>query len=284
MRILLTGRDGQVGRSLSPRLGAWAEVVALGRAGLDLRDRDAIVRAVRESRPEVIVNAAAYTAVDRAESEEAIAREVNAEAPRVLAEEAHRFGALLVHFSTDYVFDGRKPAPYVETDATAPLSAYGRTKLEGERALGASGARHVIFRTSWIYGAGGRNFASAILGAARAGRELRVVSDQRGAPTSSDAIAGAVDRILRDRTLRDRARGLFHLSAAGETTWHGFACALLEGAGLALPVAAISATEYGAAARRPANSLLDNSRFSAAFGESLPDWRRQLSAVLPAIL
>lgn len=284
MRVLLAGRDGQIGRSLAPRLGGWADVVALGRADLDLRDTDAIFRAVREVRPDVIVNAAAYTTVDRAEAEEAAAREVNALAPACLADEARRAGALLVHFSTDYVFDGSKAAPYLESDVPAPLNAYGRTKLEGEQAVAASGARHVIFRTSWVYGPGGRNFVSAILGAARAGRELRVVADQRGAPTSSEALAAAVDRILKDRSLRERAHGLVHLSAAGETTWHGFACAILEAAGLGRPVVAISAAEYGAPARRPANSLLDNGRFATLFGERLADWRRQFAAILPSFL
>lgn len=284
MKILLTGRDGQVGRSLARRLAAWAEVVALGRAELDLRDTEAIARTVRDVHPDVIVNTAAYTAVDRAEAEEAEARAVNAGAPGHLANEARRIDALLLHFSTDYVFDGRKPSPYVETDSPGPLNAYGRTKLEGERAVAASGARHVIFRTSWVYGPGGQNFVSAILRAARAGRDLRVVDDQRGAPTSSEALAEAVDRILQDRVLRDRAGGLYHLSAAGETTWHGFACELLERAGLSRTVTAIRAAEYGAVAQRPANSLLDNTRFAERFELRLPGWREQLAATLPAIL
>ena len=284
MKILLTGRDGQVGRALARRLGAWAEVHAPGRAELDLRDPGAIARTVAALRPAIIVNAAAYTAVDRAETEEAAASEVNAAAPACLAEQAREIGAHLVHFSTDYVFDGQKATPYAEEDSPGPLNAYGRTKLEGERRIQSSGARHVIFRTSWVYGPGGRNFVSAILASARAGREIRVVADQRGAPTSSEALAESVDRILRDRALRERAQGLFHLSAAGETTWHGFACAILEAAGLGRPVAAITAAEYGAPAPRPANSLLDNGRFAACFGEPLADWRRQFADVLPAIL
>ena len=199
---------------------------------------------------------------------------------RDLAREARSINALLVHFSTDYVFDGEKPAPYVETDAPNPLSVYGRSKLEGERAIAASGCRHIIFRTSWVYAPGGRNFLHAILAAAKTTPELRVVNDQRGAPTASGAIAGAVAQVLAHP---GKANGLYHLSAGGETTWHGFAQAILEAKGLKNTVVAIRSDEYPVAARRPKNSLLDNSKIRAAFGIALPDWRQSLAAVLAAI-
>ena len=205
---------------------------------------------------------------------------VNARAVENLAREAKSLDALLVHFSTDYVFDGEKPAPYVETDAPNPLSVYGRSKLEGERAIAASGCRHIIFRTSWVYAPGGRNFLHAILASAKTKPELRVVNDQRGAPTSSGAIAGAVAQVLAHP---GKANGLYHLSAGGETTWHGFAQAILEAKGLKNPVTAIRSDEYPAEAKRPKNSLLDNGKIGAELGIALPGWRQGLAAVLAAI-
>jgi len=266
VRILLTGRDGQVGFELERILEGKVE--ATDRAALDLSYPDLIRQRVRQARPEVIVNAAAYTAVDRAESEPDVAMEVNGVAPGVLAEEAKRLGALLVQYSTDYVFDGEKQAPYIETDRPNPLSAYGRTKLEGERAIQAAGCRHLILRTSWVYGPRGRNFFLTMLKAASEGRELRVVNDQIGAPTSSLAIARGTAECLR-RGLE----GLFHMSAGGRTSWHGFAEAILG-----RPVKAITSAEYGAKARRPRNSLLDNSKLKNA-GIALPDWQAQLEEV-----
>jgi len=235
---------------------------------------------VRSVRPDVIVNAAAYTAVDRAEVERDAAFAVNAAAVCVLAEEAKKLGALLVHFSTDYVFDGEKAAPYHEDDSPHPVSVYGESKLAGERAVAASGCRYLIFRTSWVYSAHGRNFLRAILAAAQEKKELRVVDDQRGAPTSAQAIARAVVSILMKE---NPPGGLYHMSAAGETTWHAFARAILEGVGLQTPVVAITSAEYAARARRPKNSLLDNSRLQRVFGFALPDWRAGLAAVLAAI-
>ncbi|HEX2648737.1 MAG TPA: dTDP-4-dehydrorhamnose reductase [Burkholderiales bacterium] len=283
MRILLTGKSGQIGGELEARLAPMGELIAPGRAELEFLDLRALQQEVRSVRPTLIVNAAAYTAVDRAESERDAAFAVNAAAVGVLAEEAKKLGALLVHFSTDYVFDGEKAGPYNEDDAARPVSVYGESKLAGERAVAGSGCRYLIFRTSWVYSARGRNFARAILAAARANKALRVVDDQRGAPTPAHAVAEAVVRALRDKELSQKTDLLYHLSMAGETTWHGFACEILRGAGLERPVAAISSAEYGAAARRPGNSLLDNSRLERTFGFALPHWRAGLAALLPAI-
>ena len=280
MRILLTGKSGQVGSELEERLAPAGELIAPGRAELEFLDLRSLQQEVRSVRPDVIVNAAAYTAVDRAEAERDAAFAVNAAAVGVLAEEAKKLGALLVHFSTDYVFDGEKAAPYHEDDSPHPVSVYGESKLAGERAVAGSGCRYLIFRTSWVYSAGGRNFLRVILAAARERNELRVVDDQRGAPTSAQAIARAVASILMKE---NPPNGLYHMTAAGETTWHGFARAILEGVGLQTPVVAITSAEYAAKARRPKNSLLDNSRLQRVFGFALPDWRAGLAAVLAAI-
>ena len=283
MRILLTGSKGQVGSALMPALAPLGEVSAFDRQALDLLDLQSIKNTIAKVKPDIIVNAAAYTAVDRAEREKDTAFEVNFLAVKELAREARSINALLVHFSTDYVFDGEKPAPYVETDAPNPLSVYGHSKLEGERAIAASGCRHFIFRTSWVYGPAGRNFLHAILAAAKAKPELRVVDDQRGAPTSSLAIAGAVAQVLSRSDFSKKPAGIYHLSAAGETTWHGFATQIISMKGLQTTVTPISSAEYGAPAKRPKNSLLDNSKIRAAFGIALPDWRQSLAAVLAAI-
>ena len=280
MKILLTGSKGQVGSALVRALAASGDLVSLDRSGLDFLNLNSIKEKIALEKPDVIVNAAAYTAVDRAEQEKDVAFAVNARAVQELACQAKSLGALLVHFSTDYVFDGEKRAPYVETDEPAPLSVYGRSKLEGERAVAASGCRHFIFRTSWVYGATGRNFLNAILAAARAQPELRVVDDQHGAPTSNNAIAGAVADVLARPDLMKKASGIYHLSAAGETTWHGFAAAILRARALQIPLAAIRSDEYPAAAKRPKTSLLDNAKTAAAFGLALPDWREGLAAVL----
>ena len=279
MRILLTGRTGQVGSALERALAPVGAVIAVDRSGLDLRDIDAIGKKIREFNPSIIVNAAAYTAVDRAEIERESAFAVNAAAVGILAEEAKKSGALLIHFSTDYVFNGEKASPYVETDSPNPLNVYGRSKLEGERAVAASGCRHFILRTSWVYAPGGRNFVRAILAAAKTKPELKVVNDQHGAPTSSGAIAAAVARILTDAGALQKPGGVYHLSAAGETTWYGFALELLSMKGLTTPVMGISTAEYGAPARRPKNSLLDNTKMLRTFGLALADWREGLREV-----
>lgn len=274
MRILLLGRDGQVGRELARSLAPLGEVSALGRAQLDLSDAGRISEAVRGASPEVIVNAAAYTAVDRAESEPQLAFALNAAAPGVLAAEAARLGALLVHYSTDYVFDGAKAGAYLEDDAPHPLNVYGSSKLAGERAIAAAACRHLILRTSWVYGPHGSNFMLAILRAARERPELRVVDDQVGAPTSSVALARATAQVL-----RAGAEGLYHMSAAGKTSWCGFARAILARAGLHTPVVPIRSEQYPSAARRPRNSLLDNSRLRAACGVALAPWEEGLAEV-----
>lgn len=273
MKVLLTGRAGQVGSMLQPLLGQLGEVVAVGRGELDLLDADAIRRKVAGERPGIIVNAAAYTAVDRAQTERDAAFAVNDTAVRVLAEEAAKLDALLVHFSTDYVFDGEKTVPYVETDATRPLGVYGESKLAGEHAVAASGCRHFVFRTSWVYGPGGRNFVQAILAAAQSRPELRVVNDQHGAPTSSQAIAMAVAKILSDGAHRSKPSGIYHMSAAGRTTWYEFAREILARKGLRVPVVPVTSAEYPTPTQRPKNSLLDNGRLRATFGVSLADWR-----------
>ena len=283
MKILLLGRNGQVGSALECALAPLGELSALDRAGLDLRACAAIGEKVRALKPDIIVNAAAYTAVDRAEKERDLAFEVNHRGVEALAREAKAADALLVHYSTDYVFDGAKAAPYAESDVPVPLNVYGESKLAGERAIEASGCRHFIFRTSWVYGPQGRNFLRAILAAARTQAELRVVDDQRGAPTSADAIAAATAHVLADARRRGAPAGLYHLSASGETTWHGFASAIVAGAGIRIPVRRISSAQHPAAARRPRNSLLDNGKFAAAFGMTLPDWQSGLAAVLAAV-
>jgi len=281
VRILLTGRHGQLGAELERALAPLGELTATGRETLDLAQLGAIKPAVAQLRPEVIVNAAAYTAVDRAERERETAFRINAHAVRLLGEAAAGCGALLVHYSTDYVFDGEKPQPYVEEDAPNPLSVYGESKLAGERALAACGCRHFVFRTSWVYGPRGRNFLGAILEAARAKPVLRVVEDQHGAPTSCHSIAEATARILAGGA--GAPQGIYHMSAGGETTWHGFAAAILEEAGLATPVVPISSAEYGSAAPRPRNSRLDNAKLARSFGFALAPWREQLHAVMQAI-
>ena len=272
MKILLVGRDGQVGVELARSLASLGDIQALGRAQLELSNRDAIRTAVRTASPELIVSAAAYTAVDRAESEPDLAFAVNANAPGVLAAEAARLGALLVHYSTDYVFDGTKSSPYTEADAPHPLNVYGASKLAGEKAIVASGCRYLILRTSWVYGPHGSNFMLTILRAARERPELRVVDDQVGAPTSSLAIARATAQVL-----RAGGEGLYHMSAGGRTSWCGFARAVLARARLETPVVPIRSDEYPAAARRPRNSLLDNSRLGAAFGVVLAPWEEGLA-------
>lgn len=278
MRILLTGPTGQVGGALLDTLPSLGEVVPLDRAELDLARPEAIRAAVRRVEPQIIVNAGAYTAVDEAEREEALAYRINADGPAVLAQEAAHLGALLVHFSTDYVFDGEKAEPYLETDPAKPLNAYGRSKLAGERAIQSSGCRHLILRTSWVYAATGKNFMRTVLRLADEGRPLRVVDDQHGAPTSSRMIARATAQAV--AALGERG-GLYHMSASGRTSWYGFACAIFRAAGVHAEVTAIPSSDYSTPARRPRNSLLDNGRL-AAQGIRLPSWEAGLEELLPA--
>jgi dTDP-4-dehydrorhamnose reductase len=280
LRILLLGKKGQVGWELARALAPLGEVTALGRAELDLADVPRLIATVRALQPEVIVNAAAYTAVDKAESEQDAAFDVNATAPRVLAEEAKRSGALLVHFSTDYVFDGAKATPYVEEDPTNPLNVYGASKLAGERAIAAAGCRHLILRTSWVYGPRGANFMLSMLRLARERPQLRVVDDQVGAPTSSRAIADATAAVLVRAMASPGLEGLYHLTASGETSWCGFARAILARAGIEIPVVPIPTEQYPTPARRPRNSRLDCARLRAAFGVTLAPWQESLAEAM----
>ena len=286
MNILLTGRSGQVGWELARALLPLGRIHACGRAELDLADAAALRRGLEALRPDAIVNAAAYTAVDLAEQEPERAEAINAAAPAVLAQWAAAHGALLVHYSTDYVFDGAKAAPYVETDPTHPLGAYGRSKLAGETAIRAAGCDHLVFRTSWVYAARGANFLRTILRLAAEREELRVVDDQIGAPTWARLIAEATAHALR-QALQERrsgrfAGGVFHLAAGGETSWYGFARAIVEGRpGLRVKtVRPIATAEYPTPARRPSNSRLDTGAFRARFGLELPDWREGLRLCL----
>lgn len=284
--ILLTGASGQVGAELLHTLAPLGRVVAPTRTELDLADLRSLRSAVRDLRPTVVVNAAAYTAVDRAETEADRCAAINADAPRVLAEEAARVGALMVHYSTDYVFDGNKRAPYTEDDASGPLNVYGRTKLEGEQGVAAAGGRHLILRTSWVYGLRGANFLRTILRLARERRELRIVSDQVGAPTWSRSLARETAALVSMREGLDlSASGVYHLTSAGSTTWHEFARAILggdpaRGDQVCERVMPIASADYPVAARRPAYSVLDNTRISRRFGIAIPDWRDELSRVL----
>ena len=271
MRILLAGRTGQLGCELERRLQALGEVMATDRSTLDLGDPDAIRRAVREASPDVIVNAAAYTAVDRAEREPALAAQINAVAPGVLGEEARRRRALVVHYSTDYVFDGRKREAYVEEDAPNPLNAYGKTKLAGEQALAASRCRQLLLRSSWVYAPRGRNFFLAIAEKARAGAPLRVVDDQHGVPTEAGFIAEMTARLI-----ERRAEGVFHVVPSGSATWHAFASAIVSGLGLDVPVQAIASSAFPSAVQRPAYSVLSNRKLARALGVELPSWQSLL--------
>jgi dTDP-4-dehydrorhamnose reductase len=283
MKILLTGSAGQLGRELKRSLAPLGELIACDRSQLDLADPDALRNAVRDLAPTVIVNSAAYTAVDKAETETGLAEAINSAAPGLLAEEAKRLGARLIHYSTDYVFDGTKASAYREDDATTPLSAYGRSKRQGELAIAASGARYLVLRTSWVYGLHGANFMKTMLRLGRERDELRVVGDQVGAPTWTRHLADATALILAGQST---AEGLYHLAAGGETSWHGYAEAIFAEAratGLlekSPKVHRITTAEYPLPAPRPANSRLDCTRFSNDFGLALPDWRTGLADCL----
>jgi len=282
-RILLTGSNGQVGRALRQTLAPLCTVVALSRDALDLADPDAIRKTVRDSQPTLIINAAAYTAVDRAESEPELAMAVNGIAPGILAEEAKRLKVALVHYSTDYVFDGTKASAYTEADIPNPLNVYGKTKLAGEQAIQAVNAAHYILRTSWVYAAEGANFLNTILRLARERPELRIVDDQVGAPTWAHAIADMTAQLLASTSIKsaDPQHGLYHLTASGATTWFGFAQAILVEAEKTLHITAprllpIKTADYPLPAKRPANSRLDTARLASAFGIKPAPWKKML--------
>ncbi|MDR1854351.1 MAG: dTDP-4-dehydrorhamnose reductase [Azoarcus sp.] len=298
MRILLLGKDGQVGWELQRALAPLGEVVALGYDGqsglsLDIGDETAVRATVAAVMPQVIVNAAAYTAVDRAESEPVLARRVNAEAVGVLADEAAARGVWLVHYSTDYVFDGSGGRPRHEDDPTAPLSVYGKTKLAGEEAIRASGCRHLILRTSWVYAARGDNFARTMLKLAAEREQLTVIADQVGAPTGADLIADVTAHLVRAVVSADDASrgGTYHLAAAGETSWHGYANFVIEEARRrhnaqfkVREIAPVLSSAWPSPAQRPLNSRLDTTRLQAEFGVYLPDWRFGVGRLLDEIL
>jgi len=280
MRILLTGTSGQVGGELAKLLPAHGEVVAMDRAALDLADADAVAAAMRAAKPDIVVNAGAYTAVDLAERERDLAFAVNARAPQILAEEARRTGAVLVHYSTDYVFDGRATSPYDEDATTNPLNVYGQSKLEGERAIAASGAPAVVLRTSWVYGLTGKNFFLTIRRLARERDEIRIVADQAGTPNWSRTLAEATVRLvaLGRGGLAERA-GVYHFSSTGSTTWHGFAAAIVGDAQKPV-VTPIATREYPTPAARPAYGVLATDKLERVFGFRLPAWRDSLAACL----
>lgn len=294
-RILLTGKNGQVGFELQRALAPLGEVIAVGTADCDLSDANAIRALMQRVQPQLVVNPAAYTAVDKAESDADKARAVNAVAPGVLGEEASRLGASVIHYSTDYVYDGSKDGLYTESDPVSPQSVYGQTKLDGERALQAVTPRHVILRTSWVVGAHGGNFAKTMLRLAGDRDELKVVADQFGAPTSASLIADVTAHIAR-QMLRDGADGfpfgVYHLAAAGETSWHAYAQYVIGeaiGMGKALKatperVLPIPASSYPTPARRPQNSRLDTHKLRQTFGLHLPHWQEGVKHILQQIL
>jgi dTDP-4-dehydrorhamnose reductase len=291
LKILVTGKNGQVGFELRRALAPLGEVIAVDHAACDLADADAIRELVRRVAPDVIVNPAAYTAVDKAESETDIASAVNAQAPGVLGDEAARLGALVVHYSTDYVFNGTKEGPYSETDQPDPQSVYGATKYAGERALAEANSRHLILRTSWVVGAHGGNFAKTMLRLASEREQLSVVADQFGAPTSAALLADLTAQLIRQyqREGADKmSYGTYHVTASGETTWYDYARFVLEealAAGKTLKVkpqavTPLTTAQYPTPAKRPANSRLDTSRFQDTFGLRLPPWQESVRHVL----
>ncbi|CAN7563341.1 dTDP-4-dehydrorhamnose reductase [Pseudoduganella sp. LjRoot289] len=288
MKILLTGCSGQVGYELERSLQGLGQVVAVDRSRMDLADLDQVRAVIRAVRPGLIVNPAAYTAVDKAESEAALAYRINAEAPAVMAGEAKKLGAALVHYSTDYVFPGDDPAPRVETDATAPVNVYGASKLAGEQAIAAAGVPHLIFRTSWVYGMRGKNFLLTMLKLARERDELRIVADQHGAPTWSRTIADATALTLaRAGSPASEAgagwwaqhSGVYHLSSQGQTTWFDFTRAIIEEAGIECRLQPITSADYPVPARRPQYSVLSSQRLMEQFCQ-LPHWRDALGLCL----
>lgn len=297
LRLLITGAIGQVGWHLQRSLGTMGEILAIDIEQVDLTDLDAVSRTVREFRPDVVANAAAYTNVDKAESEPELARTINVGAPGRIAEECARSGALMIHYSTDYVYNGGKPAPWEETDATGPLNVYGETKLAGDQAIMASGCAYIILRTTWIYDIRGKNFLRTILRLAREKDELRIVGDQYGAPTWARALAEATT-IITARCLEQKKQsgqwpsGLFHCTAGGRTSWAEFAEAIMseyddccswavDTGEFSAPLKAkrvvhVTSDQFQTPARRPRNSVLSNAKILQTFGIKMPDWREQL--------
>ena len=296
MKILLLGKNGQVGWELQRSLAPLGELIALDRHSTDfcgdLSNLQGLAATVQTVRPDVIVNAAAHTAVDKAESEPELARLINALAPGVLAQEADKMGALLVHYSTDYVFDGSGTKPWLETDSPAPLSVYGQTKLEGEQLIQAACAKHLIFRTSWVYAARGGNFAKTMLRLGSERERLTVIDDQWGAPTGAELIADVTAHAVCQALERPQDAGLYHLAAGGEATWNGYAKHVIAQAGRAQSainlavkeVASVPTSAFPTPAKRPHNSRLDTARLQATFGLTLPVWQCGVDRMLAEIL
>jgi dTDP-4-dehydrorhamnose reductase len=296
MKILLFGKNGQVGWELQRSLAPLGELIALDADSRemcgDFTDLDGLIRTVRAVAPDVIVNAAAHTAVDKAESEPELVRAINALAPAALAQEAKRCNAWLIHYSTDYVFDGSGEQPWRETDATAPLSVYGATKLEGEQLIRQAACRHLIFRTSWVYGARGGNFAKTMLRLAQERDSLTIINDQIGAPTGADLLADVTAHAIRAARQQPELSGLYHLVAAGETSWHGYASFVLDyarRAGIPLKVEPdairpVPSSAFPLPARRPLNSRLDTAKLQSAFGLALPVWQNGVVRMLAEVL
>ena len=289
LRILVPGKTGQVGWELQSALAPLGTVIALDPRQMELTNPDSIRRVIRDAKPEIIVNAAGYTFVDKAESEPGLAMQVNGVAPGIMAEEAKRLGAVLIHYSTDYVFDGELDRPYSEDDPPNPLSEYGRSKLAGEQAIASSGAPHLIFRTSWVYAARGQNLVRTMLRLGRERSELRIVDDQVGAPTWARFIAEATAQVLHQlgdghKAIGDHA-GIYNLTATGAVSWYGFASAIFAEANAQLGMTPpklipITTAEYPLPARRPANSRLDTSKLIRTFGLTPPDWKTMLTACM----
>jgi len=296
MKILLFGKNGQVGWELQRGLAPLGELIALDRHSTelcgDLSNLKGLAATVQKVRPYVIVNAAAYTAVDKAESELELARTVNALAPGVLAQEAARLGALLIHYSTDYVFDGSGSRPWLETDTPAPLNFYGQTKLEGEQLIQAACPQHLIFRTSWVYAARGGNFAKTMLRLAQERECLTVIDDQFGAPTGADLLADVTAHAVRQVLQRFAHTGLYHLVADGETSWHGYAKHVLAEVArvnkaikiLAKEVSPVLTDAFPTPAKRPHNSRLDTRKLQSVFGLSLPPWQQGVDRMLSEVV
>ena len=292
MKIVLLGANGQLGWELQRSLAPLGELHALDRRSADLAQPEPLVNTVRELRPDVVVNAAAHTAVDKAESEAALAHTVNAQAPAALAQLAAELGAWLVHYSTDYVFDGSGSRPWQEMDAPGPLGVYGQTKLEGEQAIAASGCKHLIFRTSWVYAARGGNFAKTMLRLAQERERLTVIDDQHGAPTGADLIADVTAHAIRAALRQPQLSGLYHLVAGGETSWHGYANHAIARARELRPdlgwkvgeIAPVPTSAFPTPAKRPHNSRLNTQKLQQSFGLTLPHWQTGVDRLLSEIL
>jgi len=296
MKILLLGKNGQVGWELQRSLAPLGEVIAVDHDSQELcgdfTNMQGLIQTVRAVAPDIIVNAAAHTAVDKAESEPEIVRTINSLAPTMLAQEAKRSGAWLIHFSTDYVFDGSGEKPWVETDDTGPLNVYGETKLEGEQFIRQSGCKHLIFRTSWVYAARGGNFAKTMLRLAKERDSLSVINDQIGTPTGAELLADITAHAIRTVQQKPELSGLYHLVAGGETSWHGYASFVIDMAQKAgesmwitpEDVLPVLTSAYNTPAKRPLNSRLDTSKFQAAFGLTLPHWQLGVQHMLTEVL